>query len=149
APPARPARPGGLAGQVGHAGGGLSTGEAQLLAAARVHASAADVVILDEATSSLDPAAEAVVERAFAARGGTLVVIAHRLSSALRAERVLVMDGGPPLLGGHDELMAGSALYRDLMAAWQPAPAAGRPGRVPSTQDEQGAPAGAAAPPRG
>ncbi|GAA3459094.1 ABC transporter ATP-binding protein [Saccharothrix longispora] len=119
------ARLGGLAGQVGHAGGGLSTGEAQLLAAARVYASAADVVILDEATSSLDPAAEAVVERAFAARGGTLVVIAHRLSSALRAERVLVMDGGPPLLGGHDELMAGSVLYRDLMAAWQPAPAAG------------------------
>ncbi|GAA1301485.1 ABC transporter ATP-binding protein [Saccharothrix xinjiangensis] len=116
------ARLGGLAGAIGHAGGGLSAGEAQLLAAARVHASDADVVILDEATSSLDPAAEAVVEQAFAARGGTLVVIAHRLSSALRADLVLVMDGGPPLLGRHDELMAASGAYRDLMAAWQPAP---------------------------
>lgn len=116
------ARLGGLAGVIGHAGGGLSAGEAQLLAAARVHASDADVVILDEATSSLDPAAEAVVEQAFAARGGTLVVIAHRLSSALRADRVLVMDGGEPLLGTNAELLAGSEVYRDLMAAWQPAP---------------------------
>ncbi|QFZ17356.1 ABC transporter ATP-binding protein [Saccharothrix syringae] len=116
------ARLGGLAGTIGHAGGGLSAGEAQLLAAARVHASDADVVILDEATSSLDPAAEVVVEQAFAARGGTLVVIAHRLSSALRADRVLVMDGGAPLLGRHEELMGSSAAYRDLMAAWQPAP---------------------------
>ncbi|MBW4721716.1 ABC transporter ATP-binding protein [Saccharothrix obliqua] len=113
-------RLGGLAGEVGHAGGGLSAGEAQLLAAARVYACPADVVVLDEATSNLDPAAEAVVERAFAARGGVLVVIAHRLSSALRADRVLVMDGGAPLLGSHDELMAGSAAYAELMAAWQP-----------------------------
>jgi ATP-binding cassette subfamily C protein len=116
---------GGLAGAVGHGGGGLSAGEAQLLAAARVYASAADVVILDEATSSLDPAAEAVVEQAFAARGGTLIVIAHRLSSALRADLVLLMDGGPPLLGGHADLLATSALYRDLMAAWQPTPVVG------------------------
>ncbi|ONI87307.1 ABC transporter [Saccharothrix sp. ALI-22-I] len=118
------ARLGGLAGTVGHAGGGLSGGEAQLLAAARVYASAADVVILDEATSSLDPAAEAVVEQAFAARGGTLIVIAHRLSSALRADLVLLMDGGPPLLGAHTDLLDASPLYRDLMAAWQPAPTA-------------------------
>ncbi|WP_229373113.1 ABC transporter ATP-binding protein [Umezawaea beigongshangensis] len=107
---------GGLSGEVGH--GDLSTGQAQLLAAARVHASPADVVVLDEATSSLDAAAEAVVERAFAERGGVLVVIAHRLSSALRADRVLVMDGGTPLLGEHGELLATSPLYADLMRAW-------------------------------
>ncbi|MEU4802580.1 ABC transporter ATP-binding protein [Actinosynnema sp. NPDC023587] len=113
-------RLGGLDGPVGHAGGSLSAGEAQLLAVARVYACPADVVILDEATSNLDPAAEAVVERAFAARDGILVVIAHRLSSALRAGRVLVMDGGPPLLGSHERLMADSPTYAELMAAWQP-----------------------------
>ncbi|CCH28891.1 ABC transporter ATP-binding protein [Actinosynnema sp. NPDC047251] len=118
------ARLGGLDGSVGHAGGSLSAGEAQLLAVARVYACPADVVVLDEATSNLDPAAEAVVERAFAARDGILVVIAHRLSSALRAGQVLVMDGGPPLLGTHERLMAESPTYADLMAAWQPATAA-------------------------
>ncbi|WP_367131096.1 ABC transporter ATP-binding protein [Saccharothrix sp. HUAS TT1] len=115
-------RLGGLAGTVGHSGNGLSGGESQLLAAARVYASQATVVILDEAASALDPAAEATVEQAFAARGGTLIVIAHRLSSALRADLVLLMDGGPPLLGNHTDLLATSPLYKDLMAAWQPAP---------------------------
>lgn len=113
-------RVGGLDATLGHAGAGLSAGEAQLLALARVYASAADVVILDEATSHLDPSAEARVERAFAARNGTLVVIAHRLSSALRADRVLVMDGGPPLLGTHQELLATSHMYAQLMLAWDP-----------------------------
>lgn len=115
-------RLGGLSGTIGHSGQGLSAGESQLLAAARVYTSPADVVILDEATSALDPAAEAVVEQAFAARGGTLIVIAHRLSSALRADLVLLMDGGPPLLGNHHDLLSTSPLYRDLMAAWQPTP---------------------------
>ena len=96
----------------------LSSGEAQLLSAARVHASPATVVILDEATSALDPAAEAHVEQAFAHRDGTLIVIAHRLSSAQRADLVLLMDGGDPLLDSHDHLLATSPLYRDLMAAW-------------------------------
>jgi ATP-binding cassette subfamily C protein len=113
-------RIGGLAGALGHAGSGLSAGEAQLLAVARVYASPADVVILDEATSHLDPAAEARVERAFAARGGILVVIAHRLSSALRAKAVLVMDGGAPLLGEHAELVRTSPVYADMMQAWEP-----------------------------
>ncbi|TWP44730.1 ABC transporter ATP-binding protein [Lentzea tibetensis] len=113
-------RVGGLDATLGHAGAGLSAGEAQLLALARVHASAAEVVILDEATSHLDPSAEARVERAFAARNGTLVVIAHRLSSALRADRVLVMDGGAPLLGTHQELLATSDMYAQLMLAWDP-----------------------------
>ncbi|MFI9006406.1 ABC transporter ATP-binding protein [Actinosynnema sp. NPDC053489] len=116
------AKLGGLSAPLGHNGGGLSSGEAQLLAATRVHASPADVVILDEATSALDPRAEARVERAFATRPGTLVVIAHRLSSALRADQVLLMDGGPPLLGNHHDLLATSPLYQDLMAAWQQAP---------------------------
>jgi ATP-binding cassette, subfamily C, bacterial len=117
-------RLGGLSGTIGHSGQGLSAGESQLLTAARVYTSPADVIILDEAASALDPAAEAVVEQAFAARGGTLIVIAHRLSSALRADLVLLMDGGPPLLGNHHDLLSTSPLYRDLMAAWQPTPTA-------------------------
>jgi ATP-binding cassette subfamily C protein len=113
-------RIGGLDGTLGHGGEGLSAGEAQLLALARVHATSASVIILDEATSHLDPAAEARVERAFAERQGILVVIAHRLSSALRANRVLVMDGGKPLLGTHEHLLRSSALYGQLMLAWDP-----------------------------
>ncbi|MCP2166071.1 ATP-binding cassette domain-containing protein [Goodfellowiella coeruleoviolacea] len=112
------ARLGGLDGMV--VPGELSSGEAQLIALARVYASPAGVVVLDEATSRLDPAAEAVAERAFARRGGTLVVIAHRLSSAVRADRVLVMDGGPPVVGRHEELLATSPTYAELMRAWAP-----------------------------
>ncbi|MDX8146449.1 ABC transporter ATP-binding protein [Lentzea sp. BCCO 10_0061] len=111
---------GGLDAPLGHGGEGLSAGEAQLLALARVFVTSASVVILDEATSHLDPAAEARVERAFARREGILVVIAHRLSSALRANRVLVMDGGKPLLGSHEHLLKTSALYGQLMLAWDP-----------------------------
>ncbi|NGY62744.1 ABC transporter ATP-binding protein [Lentzea sp. NEAU-D13] len=113
-------RLGGLDAALGHAGEGLSAGEAQLLALARVYVTSASVVILDEATSHLDPAAEARVERAFAEREGILVVIAHRLSSALRANRVLVMDGGKPLLGTHENLLKTSPLYGQLMLAWDP-----------------------------
>ncbi|SMD15504.1 ABC transporter ATP-binding protein [Lentzea albidocapillata] len=113
-------RIGGLDAALGHGGEGLSAGEAQLLALARVYVTPASVVILDEATSHLDPAAEARVERAFARRNGILVVIAHRLSSALRANRVLVMDGGRPLLGTHEHLLKTSALYGQLMLAWDP-----------------------------
>ncbi|MCP2250590.1 ABC transporter ATP-binding protein [Lentzea aerocolonigenes] len=113
-------RLGGLDATLGHAGEGLSAGEAQLLALARVYVTSASIVILDEATSHLDPAAEARVERAFARRDGILVVIAHRLSSALRANRVLVMDGGKPLLGAHEHLLKTSALYGQLMLAWDP-----------------------------
>ncbi|MFB9904446.1 ATP-binding cassette domain-containing protein [Allokutzneria oryzae] len=69
----------------------LSGGERQLIALARVYLSRATVVILDEATSELDPAAEDRVERAFAARRGTLIVVAHRLASADRARRVFTL----------------------------------------------------------
>ncbi|MFI5559356.1 ABC transporter ATP-binding protein [Amycolatopsis japonica] len=111
-------RLGGLDGEIGH--GTLSAGEAQLIALARVYASDATVVILDEATSHLDPPAEARAERAFAERGGVLVVIAHRLTSALRADRVLVMDGKETALGTHLELMDRSTRYAQLMHAWSP-----------------------------
>ena len=65
---------------------------------------------------------EARAERAFAARGGALVVIAHRLSSALRADRVLVMDGRHTPLGTHADLLATSPSYAAMMQAWRVPP---------------------------
>jgi len=75
-------------------------------------------LLLDEATCHLDPVAEATAEHALRARPGTLVVVAHRLSSALRADRVLVLDGARAECGTHAELLERSALYRDLMGHW-------------------------------
>ncbi|MFE0036136.1 ABC transporter ATP-binding protein, partial [Streptomyces sp. NPDC059018] len=71
------------------------------------------------ATCHLDPAAEARAERAFADRPGTLLVIAHRLSSARRADRVLVLDGVTATAGRHEELLERSETYRDLVGHWQ------------------------------
>ncbi|WP_328653393.1 ABC transporter ATP-binding protein/permease [Micromonospora sp. NBC_00330] len=106
----------------------LSAGERQLIAAVRAWLAPAPLVILDEATCHLDPALEATVEAAFARRPGTLVVIAHRISSALRAARVLVLDGDEPVVGTHEQLMARSATYRVLVGRWDdplvPSPAA-------------------------
>jgi len=114
------ARLGGYGAQLGSGGGReLSAGERQLVALARVFLSPAGIMLLDEATCHLDPAAEARAERAFAARPGTLLVIAHRISSALRADRVLLLDGPTPLLGTHEELLAASPLYADLVGHWE------------------------------
>ncbi|MGK5555075.1 ATP-binding cassette domain-containing protein [Actinomadura kijaniata] len=110
------ARLGGYAAALGPRAG-LTPGERQLVALARVWLSPARIVVLDEATRHLDPAAEARVEHAFRDRPGTLVVIAHRLSSARRADRVLVMDGARPRLGTHEELLRDSPLYADLVGA--------------------------------
>jgi ABC-type multidrug transport system fused ATPase/permease subunit len=98
----------------------LSDGERQLIAASRVYLSRATLVILDEATCHLDPAAEARVERAFAGRGGSLVVIAHRMSSARRAQRILVLDGSRAMLGTHRHLAEVSPRYADLVGTWAP-----------------------------
>ncbi|MGH3798713.1 MAG: ABC transporter ATP-binding protein [Pseudonocardiaceae bacterium] len=98
--------------------GMLSAGERQLLALVRAHLTAAPVLILDEATCHLDPFAEERVERVLAGRGGTLIVVAHRISSALRAHRVLLMDGAAVLSGSHRELLRTAPLYRDLVGLW-------------------------------
>ncbi|WP_234016864.1 ATP-binding cassette domain-containing protein [Streptomyces sp. LaPpAH-108] len=101
----------------------LSAGERQLVALARAYLSPAPLALLDEATCHLDAEAEERAERAFAARpGGTLVVVAHRMSSARRADLVLVLDGARTVCGTHAELLASSPLYRDLMGDWAEAP---------------------------
>ncbi|SCG40450.1 ATP-binding cassette domain-containing protein [Micromonospora coxensis] len=94
---------------------GLSAGERQQLALLRAWLSPAPLAILDEATCHLDPATEARLEAAFAERPGTLVVIAHRLSSALRARRVLLLDGRTALVDTHQGLLDRSAAYRELV----------------------------------
>ncbi|WP_327638274.1 ABC transporter ATP-binding protein/permease [Kribbella sp. NBC_00482] len=102
--------------------GELSAGEKQLIALVRAYLSPAPLVVLDEATCFLDPEAERQAEEAFAQRNGTLIVIAHRISSALRARRILVLDGNKATLGTHAALMRTSRMYRDLHGSWTPAP---------------------------
>ncbi|WP_432152639.1 ATP-binding cassette domain-containing protein [Streptomyces sp. bgisy029] len=98
----------------------LSQGERQLIALGRAHVAAPPLLVLDEATSRLDPAAETRAELAFAALPGALVVVAHRLSSARRADRILVMDGPRTRCGTSAELLRTSELYRDLAGLWAP-----------------------------
>jgi len=84
------------------------------------------VLVLDEATSNLDPGTERMVERALERlmEGRTVVVIAHRLSTAARADRVAVVDdGGVVEEGTHDALLAGDGRYAALFASWTGAPA--------------------------
>jgi len=97
----------------------LSAGERQLIALTRAYLPPARLVILDEATCHLDPAAEERAEAAFARRPGTLIVIAHRISSARRARRILVLDGARPHVGDHSSLLASSAMYADLAGQWE------------------------------
>lgn len=88
--------PDGLDTELAPAGGGLSAGEAQLLAFARVFLRDPGLVILDEASSRLDPATEALLDRAIAAvlRDRTGVIIAHRLDTVRRADRILILERG-------------------------------------------------------
>jgi ATP-binding cassette subfamily B protein len=100
----------------------LSAGERQLVGIARVALADPAVIVLDEATSSLDPATEAAVEQALAAvvEGRTVIIIAHRLSTAERADRVVVMDAGRVVeVASHDELVEQGERYARLWASWQ------------------------------
>ncbi|UCM88141.1 ABC transporter ATP-binding protein [Streptomyces marincola] len=96
--------------------GALSEGERQLIVLARAYLAPAGTVVLDEATCHLDPVREARAEEAFMARPGTtLVVIAHRTSSARRAKRVLVLESGTAVVGARGALAGVSPLLDDLM----------------------------------
>jgi ATP-binding cassette, subfamily B, bacterial len=120
--------PDGLRTDVQTRGVRLSAGERQLVGIARVALADPAVIVLDEATSSLDPATEAAVEQALAAvvEGRTVIIIAHRLSTAERADRVVVMDQGHVVeTASHDELVAQGERYARLWASWQAGVAAG------------------------
>jgi ABC-type multidrug transport system fused ATPase/permease subunit len=88
--------PGGLDAVVANRGLTLSSGQRQLVALARAFLAEPDVIVLDEATSNLDPATDALVERAMHTllADRTAVVIAHRINTAIRADRVLVFEHG-------------------------------------------------------
>ncbi|RKS69054.1 ATP-binding cassette subfamily C protein [Actinomadura pelletieri DSM 43383] len=96
----------------------LAEADRQLIALCRAYLAPQRIVVLDEAAYRLDAAAEARAEEAFARRPGTLIVIAHRISSAARAKRVLVLDGTRAQVGRHADLPAVSPLYRDLIGHW-------------------------------
>ncbi|ARP72438.1 ABC transporter ATP-binding protein [Streptomyces pluripotens] len=103
-------------------GGRISAGQRQLVAFARALLADPAVLILDEATSSLDIPGERAVQQAMATvlKGRTAVVIAHRLSTVEIADRVLVMEQGRIVEDGHpDELIAGSGRFAELHRAWR------------------------------
>ncbi|MCZ7433633.1 ATP-binding cassette domain-containing protein [Streptomyces sp. WMMC1477] len=100
--------------------GTLSEGERQLICLARAHLAQAPLLILDEATCHLDPGAEAHAERFLARRSGTLLVVAHRLSSARRAHRVLLLDDTEAVCGTHGHLLRSSPAYRRLLGHAEP-----------------------------
>ena len=113
--------PEGLDTEVRERGSRLSAGEKQLVSLARAALADPTVLVLDEATSNLDPGTELEVERALEAltEGRTVIVVAHRLSTAARCDRVAVVDEGRILeLGPHDELVARGGRYAALFAAW-------------------------------
>jgi ATP-binding cassette subfamily B protein len=99
----------------------LSSGERQLLALARAFLARPRVLVLDEATSSLDLESETVVERALDAvlQGRTAIVIAHRLATAMRADRIAVVDAGRIVeLGSPAELRALGGRWAEMEATW-------------------------------
>lgn len=115
------ALPDGLDTEVHERGSRLSAGEKQLVSLARAALVDPAVLVLDEATSSLDPGTELLVEDAMGRLmdGRTVIVIAHRLSTAERADRVGVVAGGRLVeLDTHDELVAREGHYAALFAAW-------------------------------
>ncbi|MYI28081.1 MAG: ABC transporter ATP-binding protein [Acidimicrobiales bacterium] len=107
--------------QVHERGVSLSAGERQLLALARAFVARPRVIVLDEATSSVDLSTEAEIEGALdlLLEGRTAVLIAHRLATAMRADRIAVIDGGGVVeLGTHDELVALGGQYAGMYATW-------------------------------
>ncbi len=112
----------GLRTEVGSRGSRLSAGERQLVALVRAAVVNPDILVLDEATSSVDALTEVRLQTALEklSLGRTTVAIAHRLSTALRADRILVMrDARVVQDGSHAELISRNGEYRDLYDAWQ------------------------------
>jgi ABC-type multidrug transport system fused ATPase/permease subunit len=112
----------GLDTPVGERGSSLSVGERQLVTLVRAAIADPDLLVLDEATSAVDPATEVRINRALneLTRGRTVVTIAHRLSTAESAERVLVFDDGHIVQDGpHARLVEVDGVYAGLYESWQ------------------------------
>ncbi len=113
--------PRGLDTRVGQRGESLSAGERQLVALVRAHLADPDLLVLDEATSAVDPALEMRIARALErlTRGRTSVTIAHRMSTAEHADEVVVVDDGRIVQrGSHAALVAQGGVYGRLHASW-------------------------------
>jgi len=114
--------PDGLDTPVGQRGESLSAGERQLVALARAYLADPDIIVLDEATSAVDPAADVRLAQAIdgLARGRTTITIAHRLSTAERADRIMVLDHGHLVEHGtHAELVGlEGGIYAGLHRSW-------------------------------
>jgi ATP-binding cassette subfamily B protein len=107
--------------RVGERGEHLSVGERQLVALSRAYIANPDLLVLDEATSAVDPATEMRLQRALegVTRGRTALAIAHRLSTAETADEILVLDAGRIVQRGHHrELVAVPGVYQRLHASW-------------------------------
>ncbi|MGH8996937.1 MAG: ATP-binding cassette domain-containing protein, partial [Acidimicrobiales bacterium] len=118
---------GGYLKEVSERGRSLSIGQRQLLCLARAQLVEPAILLLDEATSNLDLSTEAKVNRAMGvvASGRTTVLIAHRLQTAKRADRILVLDGGRVVEeGDHDELVAAGGRYAEMWRAFEVLPEA-------------------------
>ncbi len=111
--------PGGFNAPVGERGRGLSSGQRQIIALARAEMLRPDVVLLDEATATLDPATEHAVLNAAgrATAGRTSIIVAHRLLTAKRADRIIVVDGGRIIESGtHEALVNSAGKYAQMWA---------------------------------
>ncbi|MEV5833752.1 ABC transporter ATP-binding protein [Nocardia sp. NPDC052112] len=114
------ALPRGMRHPIGERGRGLSAGQRQLIALARAELVCPDLLLLDEATATLDPETEAsvLVASRSLTRGRTTVVVAHRLGTAARADRIAVVERGRIAeIGSHDALLAADGRYAQLWAA--------------------------------
>jgi len=114
--------PAGVRSRVGERGEALSVGERQLVAVARAYIADPDLLVLDEATSAVDPATEVRLQRALdgLTRGRTSIAIAHRLSTAEAADEVIVVDNGRIVQRGpHRDLVTQPGVYSKLHASWR------------------------------
>lgn len=125
------AMPEGVDTEVRERGSRLSAGERQLVSLARAALADPAVLVLDEATSNLDPGTEMIVEQALERLmlGRTVIVVAHRLSTAARCDRIAVIDAGRLAeIGTHDDLIALGGRYARLFSAWTSGAAGARTG---------------------